>query len=362
MHSNMTLDKSLARVRLGFLTAFAATLAACGGGSDSSSPSAPAPAPTPAPAPAPVDVISSSGNLQTTAAASTYGAGSIGDNFYTALNTARAAAGAGVVNQNADLDVAAAAHALYETTNDGTEGLAHTEVSTSPDFYALTFTARDAKAGYAVGNVGTEVIGGAVTGSDFAYGLLATAYHGAALLSDSMDVGFGLSSGQYGNLTVADLGAQPSLPYGQVAASGSFIAYPYSNQTSVIGTFYVSDEIPRVSSALLPNATAGAPVIVNIQNADYVNLASQGAVAPVVTSFTLKDGSGNIVPTVIIANSAIAGASGVTVNQDADLGTGFVELIATSPLTSGATYTAAFTATLKPNGTPLAKSWSFQVQ
>jgi hypothetical protein len=341
----------------------AVSLVGCGGGGSSPAPAtSPPTAPNPPPpAPAPVDVISSSGNLQTTAVASTYGAGSVGDNFYTALNTARASAGAGVLNQSAALDTAAQAHALYETTNLATEGIAHVEVATSPNFYATTWDARETKAGYAP-SLGTEVIGGAGTGDNFAYGLLATAYHGAALLSDSTDVGFGSSADQFDTVGVSDLGAPASKPYGQVAASGNLIAYPYSNQTGVLGTFYVSGEIPRVSTTLLPNATAGAPVIVNIQNADYVNLAAKGAVAPVVTSFTLTDSSGTAVPAVIIANSAITGASGVAVNSDAGLGVGFVELIATTPLTSGMTYTAAFTATLKTGGTPLNKTWSFLVQ
>lgn len=339
------------------LTALFLTVAlvGCGGGGGSAPVPPTAPNPPP-PAPAPVDVVSSSGTLQTTAATPTYAAGGIYANYFSALNLARSNAGAGVLNQSTALDTAAQAHSTYVVTNLATEGLTHVEVSTSSDYYAATFTDRDVKAGYAATIVGTETIGGGVTGDDYAYGLLGTAYHGAALLSNSADVGVGLASNQYGNYITSDLGATSALPYGQVPASGKFVAYPYSGQTSVDGTFYVTGEIPRVSTTLLPNATAGTPVIVNIRNADYVNFSSQGTLVPVVTSFSITDASGNLVPSVIIANSAITG-SGVTINSDANLGAGFVELIAAAPLVPG-TYTVTFAATLK-TGSALTKTWSF---
>jgi hypothetical protein len=351
--------------------ALASALAACGGGggdststSSSTSTSGSGSGSTSSSGSTTTDVVSSAGNLQTTAIASTYGAGSDGDAYYTTLNTVRLSAGAGVLNQNAALDTASAAHALYEVANYATEGYSHTEVATSTDFYGVTFTDRDTTAGY-TSALGTEVQASSFTGSQFAFYLLSTAYHGAALLSDSTDVGYGASvypsSAGGGYFTVSDLGAPSTYPYGQVAASGSFIAYPYSGQTGVEGTFSVNAESPRVSTTLFPAATAGAPVIVNIRNADYVNFNAQGTLAPVVTSFTLKDASGTVVPAVIIANSAITGGTGVTVNSDTELGAGVVELIATSPLTSGVTYTVTFTATLKTGGTPLTSTWTFLV-
>ena len=42
------------------------------------------------------------------------------------------------------------------------------------------------------------------------------------------------------------------------------------------------------------------------------NFASQGALAPVVTTFSMTDASSNPVAAVIIANGAITGGAGVT--------------------------------------------------
>jgi hypothetical protein len=163
-------------------------------------------------------------------------------------------------------------------------------------------------------------------------------------------------------MVVADLGAAPTLSYGQVAASGSFVAYPYANQTGITATYLAGAESPRVSATLVPNDEAGTPVIVNIRNADYVNYAAAGTLTPVVTAFTLTDSTGAVVDSAIFAPSTISGGSAVTVNADADLGAGFVVLVPKSPLTSGATYTANFSVVLKTGGTALAKAWSFTVQ
>jgi hypothetical protein len=104
----------------------------------------------------------------------------------------------------------------------------------------------------------------------------------------------------------------------------------------------VSGEIPRATATLLPDPTTDAPVV---------------------TSFSMTDGAGDaIVPAVIIANRAIADGAGVTLNSDADLRADFVELIATSPFTSGAPYTVTFAATSKAGGAHASKSWSFAAE
>lgn len=308
----------------------------------------------------PVDVVASAGTLKTSTGSFMYAANSLEADAFATLNQARSAAGAGYVSQSAALDTAAAAHARYLTTNI-TWGIVHTEDPSKGDYYEATPASRLAKAGFSAG-FSTEVIGGTgatMKGSDCVLGLLNTVYHAAALLSRGTHVGLGFGTDAGGiPLCVADLGNLASESYTQVAPTGELIAYPYVGQTGVLETFYVAYEVPRPSATLFPNTTAGTPVVVNVRNADFVNLKAAATLNVAVSKFELKDAGGNIVPAGILANSGVAG-SGVTLTPDSNLGEGFVVLVPLSPLSKGATYTAAFTATLKAGGTPVTKSWSF---
>jgi hypothetical protein len=337
-----------------------AALAACGGGGGGGgSTTAPPGGGVTNP---PADVVSSSGTLQASVAAPSYAASSIESSAYTALSAARQAAGAGLAAQSAALDVSAAAHAKYLTTNITSVADFHAEDSTKVDFYAASPSARVAKAGYA-GTFSTEVVGGtgaSLQGSDCVLGLLNTVYHAAALLSQSTHVGIGFGADGAGlPLCVMDLGVATGTTYAQVAASGAMTAYPYGGQTNVLETFYVAYESPRPSAVLFPNTTAGTPVVVNIRNADYVNFQAAGTLAATVTTFTLKDAGGNLVPAAILANSTLTAGAGVTLNADLNLTSGFVVLVPLSPLSKGVTYTAEFSATLKAGGAPLSKTWTF---
>ncbi|WP_343606435.1 CAP domain-containing protein [Roseateles sp.] len=340
--------------------ALVASLTACGGGSggdtstSTSPPTGAGPSPTPpsGSASAPADVVSSSGTLQTAASALSYAASSQQASFFNALNTARIAAGAGAVNQSTQLDAAAQAHATYLTTN---QVVAHTEDSTKPDYYEATPSSRLAKAGFSAG-YSTEVIGGtgpSMSAADCVLGLLNTVYHGAALLSQETYVGIGIGTDGLGVPScVADLANPSTDTYGQVPASGKFIAYPHNGQTNVAETFYVAYETPRPSGTLFPNTTAGTPVIVRVRNADFLNFQHANTLSATVTKFELKDAGGNLVPAGILAASGLTG-SGVTLNTDSQLGEGFAVLVPLSPLAKGATYTYTFTATLKVGGTPV---------
>lgn len=354
-----------------WVAVLASSLAACGGGGgggDGGGTTATAvgsnggASSAPVVANPPVDVVSSTGTLQTSVIAPTYAASGAELSAYTALVAARQAAGAGFVAQSAELDVAAAAHAKYLTTNISTTTDFHTEDSTKRDFYAVSPSARVAKAAYA-GTSSTEVIGGtgvSLQGSDCALGLLNTVYHAAALLSQSTHVGVGFGADSAGfPLCVMDLGVAPGTTYAQVAATGAMTAYPYNGQTNVFETFYVAYESPRPSAALFPNTTVGTPIVVNVRNADYVNFQAAGTLAPTVTTFTLKDAGGNLVPAAILSNSALIAGTGLTLNADANLAAGFAVLVPLSPLSKGATYTVTFTATLKAGSTPVTKTWSF---
>jgi len=340
-----------------------AALAACGGGGGSDS----GPANTP-PAPAPAQV-SSAGTLQTTAPSPTYAASSALLSAYDALATVRQNAGAGLLVQNADLDISATAHATYLIANQA-GGVTHTEDSTLPDFYATDFVARETKAGFSGFLKAETIIGmGVLTSGDPQSGtacvlnLMDTVYHAASLLSPVTYVGLGVvegpnSAGYPLMMCVQDMGTAAADTTGQIPASGALVAYPYAGQSNVLETFQVSAESPRPPVAVLPNVTAGTPIVVSMRNADYVNAEQANTLVPTVTAFTLKDGSGNLVPAVILAFPALQGSAGVTLNADGNLPDGFTALVPVSPLLKGQTYTVTFSGTLGA-GAALSKTWSF---
>ena len=336
--------------------ALAASLTACGGGGGNS---APAPAPAPGTGGTTTDVVVSTGTLFTTVTAPTYTAGGQRAVAYSDLNAARLGAGAGTVQQSAELDTAASAHANYLTV---TRTVTHDE---DPDnaavFYATNVGARVSKAGFDA-SYATEVIGG--TGAshqitDCVVGLLNTVYHAAASLSYATHIGIGQGTDSAGTpMCVVNYAAAETNPYGQVPAAGSVIAYPYNGRTNVPTTFFVAYEVPRPSAVLLPNLTSGPPVIVGLRNADYLNFWAAGALDVTVSKFELKDASGNVVPSVVLGAAGVKGA-GVTVNADSNLYTGFVSLVPLSPLAANQNYTYTFTATLKSGGTPVTKTVTF---
>lgn len=330
--------------------AAALMLAACGGGGGGSA--------APAPAPAPATVVSTAGTLQVTVPAPTYAASSVMGGMFTKMNDLRARAGAGVMAQSAMLDTAAQAHADYMHVNGTSDRL---EVAGQPGFYADTPPNRMAKAGY-VSSARTETIGGtgaSFLGKDCALGLMATLYRAAALLGPYQDVGYGSALDGQGTPTcVTELGDPSTATYPQVPASGALIAYPYGGQTDAVETFNVSSEVPSPPASVLPNATAGTPVLVSIRNADFVNFEADGSLAATVSKFEIRDASSNVLPSVLFAGKNVAGA-GVTLNTDTKLGEGFVVLVPLAPLLKNSSYSVSFSATLKTGAAALTKSWSF---
>ncbi len=356
-----TLNTLLAAVTIAALTACGG-----GGGGDASSPSAPsnpsspsAPSNPSSPSPStPANVVANEGTLKAAAGPATYSSDSLEADAYSMLNIARHSAGAGYLSQSAQLDVAAAAHAKYLTTN---RTARHDQDPSKTDFYEVSPYSRIAKAGYDAGYA-TEVIGGtgaSEKGSRCVLGLLNTVYHAAALLSPTTNVGVSFGTDGAGvPLCVLNLASKSSERNVQVAPSGSLVAYPYDGQTDVMENFWVASEVPRPPVTLFPNMTTGTPIIVNISNADFVNFKAAGTLSAVVTKFEMKDADGNLVPAAILADPGITG-SGVTLHPDSLLGAGFAILVPLSPLSLGATYTVTFSATLKTGGAPLTKTWSF---
>ncbi len=287
--------------------------------------------------------------------------------LWAALNAARSGAGAGALVQDARIDSAAAAHASYLAANNLSS---HEEVVGQPGFYEATPAARLAKAGFTVAGAGEAIDGVAEAiasvaaterGRDCARRLLGSVYHAVLLLSEETHAGVGVAdnAAAASKVCVIDLSIPAPKEIGQLPASGQIVMYPYAGQTGVLTTFQVGNETPRPPAALLPNPTAGHPVVVSLRNADWPALAQDYTLDPIVTRFELKDADGNLVPSVILSSVA-QGGPGVTLHQDPQLPyDGFVVLVPSAPLAAGKTYTAAFEATLKSGATPLVRSVSF---
>ena len=340
--------------------ALVAALSACGGsGSDAGAPNAPDVPSIEVPQVG--DLVPDAGTLVLTAPDATYAGGGLHKSAYDALNTARLAAGAGLLTQSAAIDVAAEAHAKYLTTNIGF-GLSHDQDSAKLDFYEATAAKRISKAGFEF-DFALEVVGAtgpSHLGSDCVLGLLNTVYHGAAMLLSSTHVGIGFGQDSLGTpLCVVDMAAATKKPVGQLPGSGELVAYPYAGQTDVFATFYADSEVPRPPVAALPSNAVGTPVIVSVNNADMANFAAAGTLQATVAQFVLKDAAGNLVPAAILANPVLAAGAGVTLFADDNLPRGVATLVPLAPLVSGQTYTVEFSATLKAGAPTVSKTWSF---
>lgn len=288
-----------------------------------------------------------------------YPSGSLGAHALASVNSARQAAGAGLLNQSVPLDVAAAAHATYLTTNIGATG--HYEDPTKFNFFELSPASRISKAGFASGD-SMEAISnsGTLLTSDCVQKLLNSLYGAVALLGPATHVGFGFGANFAGTPICVSVLATPSNDlYGQVASAGSMVTYPYGGQTDVLEAFDVNIESPRPSLALFPNTIAGTTVIVNVRNADYLNLQAAGTLDFSISEFELTDKSGNQVPASILANPSLRAGPGLTLSADPGLLTGAAVLIPLAPLARDHTYTVAFSATLSAGGPVLSKTWSF---
>jgi len=337
-----------------FALTAASAFAACGGGGGDP----PAPAPVPAPTPVPAPDVGTNGTLQTSVAAAAY-PDARRLNAFNRLNAARLGAGAGLLAQSAALDTSALNHANYLTANGfGSADSPHDETSTFPGFTGANPFVRIKDAGYNYSYAAEVIgdIGSSSAASDCVGDLLDTVYHAVSMLSRVTDVGFGFGSGAAAGMCTIDMGSPFDGGFTkQIPPSGAVVAYPYDGSTVAHGTFHVSNESPRVSTSLLPNAIAGTPIVVGFRNQDLV---AGGAVT--ITQFSLATAGGEAVPGVILAGSSVSGAN---VNADATLavdGPEFAVLVPKSPLPAG-TYTATLHAAISGGRALALTSWSFTV-
>jgi hypothetical protein len=183
-----------------------------------------------------------------------------------------------------------------------------------------------------------------------------------ALLGPATHLGLHAWDGTYSGsqFCIGVVAAPASQPEGQAVPAGKMVIFPYSGQTEVIESVNLQVESPRPSSTVLPNDLAGTPVIVNVRNADYLNLAMAGNLNAKVTAFRMvDDSSGSEVPAAILAHAALKGQGSVVVSEDPNLTVGTIVLVPQSPLLRGHVYTVTFTSTLSDSGPTLQKAWSF---
>ena len=358
------------QLQLLFAFTAVAALTACGGGSDASPapaptstptsappPATPTPAPPATPTPAPTPTVGTNGTLQTSVPAATYDARRKA--AYDELNAARSGAGAGLLAQSAQLDTSASSHAAYLSANGfNSADSAHDETAGLTDFTGTDPFKRMQSAGYGF-SFASEVIGdiGSTSStSDCVGDLLDTIYHAADMLSRETDVGIGFGTGAAAGMCTMDLGSTLAHASAQIPPSGAIIAYPYGGATVASGTFHVANESPRAPVALLPNSTAGTPILVGLRNQDYIK-----GKAATITQFSLTDSAGNLVPSVILADSSVTG-TGVNTDPGLDGGvvSGFAVLVPRSPLPAGS-YTVTLHAAVTGGRALVLTTWTFSV-
>ncbi|VCU69069.1 hypothetical protein PIGHUM_01129 [Pigmentiphaga humi] len=219
-----------------------ALLAACGGGDDGG-----------APLPSQPSIPQAGGARPiTTMPASSY----TGDKLaaFTHLNEARLAAGVGAVEQNAQLDAAAQAHATYQAKNYTT---GHGERRDQPFFTGTNAADRARAQGYA-GTMTAEIISYAAQGKPAIDSLLYSVYHlHAALDPRANQLGIGMDS----TLTPGAL-SSTSLTLGQQRGAPGPVAtiwhWPASGQTGVQPGFAPAGESPNPAPDL---AVTGTPIM-----------------------------------------------------------------------------------------------------
>ncbi|PLQ00298.1 CAP domain-containing protein [Cupriavidus pauculus] len=292
----------------------------------------------------------------------TYARGSGHLTLYKAINGLRAQLGVGLLAQDAWLDRAAQAHAIYLSSNNVAQ---HDESAENPDFYDVSPLLRGRKAGAPTDQWVGEVVGAARGPNDSEIGQrcfeqwLHTVYHLQSLVTNQESVGIGFSArGALGlNLCVLDFGtrtdAQPypapnGVPYGggQHFDAGKFITVPSSGDRDVQVGFNFAGESPHPAPDI---EHPGRPLMV------YANGASAEVLS--VIAFKLVNGNGTEVPArVLVSHSAKAnGSIGVA---DAYIRNNAAFLLPVAPLAARETYSATFSGLRA--GKPVSLSWSFK--
>ena len=323
-----------------FLAALAAAaLAACGGGGGSSSNPTGQTSSTgqTGSAPQPISLLAATGASVGTP---TLTGDAVADSFAYA-NNKRAQLGLSVFKNIAQVNTAAANHAIY--MYDANQ-VGHYEVAGQPGFTGVAPSDRVKAAGYTTNSVGEIAagIGGPFTSSTEAVdGLFDAPFHRAIFIFDTTGVGFGqgpanTDPAKYSTL-VGDF-----VDYVQQTPDYKLVAYPYDGQTNVKPSWVANES---------PNPMANAPTYIGKTVGYPVTLSAAGNGAFSNINFTITDASGNAVPCQETDN---------TNNSEA---TRLAMCVPFQPLANNATYKATVSGSLTNTSIPTAQafsvSWSF---
>lgn len=333
-----------------------AFLAACGGGGgdDSSGGGGTPTNPTTPTVPAPEPTPPSSAAPATDVPAATYS--DLRAALFTQLNDFRASVGVGKLRQDANLDIAAQAHADYMKKN---LVIGHDELSINPSYYEATPRSRATKAGVNAAHWISEVAGPTallpIDQVPLCMRMTNSVYHLQALTSNVETVGLGINdyacSIDMGVVTLGGVAGTPpanSTPVGngQLMAANAIGVAPVANST-------VDGAMPPESPQPAPDiASPGHPLMVRVR-------ADTTADALTVSNFTLVDNVGAAIPgRVLVASNALSGTTVSGAQADTMLYPGVVFFMPLSPLASGKTFTATFAGAR--NGAPISTTWSFK--
>ncbi|MFJ4291249.1 CAP domain-containing protein [Cupriavidus sp. NPDC089707] len=282
--------------------------------------------------------------------------------LFNGVNALRQKLGVGLLAQDAALDTAAQAHAVYLSAHSVAQ---HDQSADSLHFYETTPLLRARKAGVGDTQWVAEVVGAARGPDDSEIGIgcidqwYHTVYHLQSLVTNQESMGIGFShTGALGlNHCVVDFGTstatQPGptsngVPYGggQQIEAEMVVTVPADGDTDVQPGFNFAGESPNPAPDLL---TPGRPLMI------YAN----GALAEVlsVTAFKLADSNGAEVAARVLVSPAakVDGSDGVA---DEYLRNNAAFLVPLAPLADRETYTASFSGTRA--GKPVSISWSFR--
>ena len=323
----------------------AAALTACGGGGGGSAPTpTPAPAPTPSPSPSPSPAPAPS-TLVTSVAPFSYPSNPDLAKAMEYLNAARGSCGFGLLAQNTKLDQAANDQALYLTQNAGLgRAVDHTQVPSYPGYTALTAGDRAQYRGYGSTNVSEgdtlSPIGGIRPMTDIV-ALMGVTYHMQNAFGTFREVGFSVvSDPTQASSWIAGVTNYGTVGADQQPAGNSISSYPCEGTTVAVGGHgpETPDPIPGRDWIARPG---GTPILFQVRTGQVL----------AITSFTLKDQAGAIVPIAATLTSASDPNKFIRPHQ--------AVVIPDSMLTRGATYFVEASGT--NNGQPWTQKFKFSV-
>lgn len=314
--------------------AMAAALAGCGGGGGGDAPS---PSPNSSPAPSEPAAV-------TSVAAASY-TEVVKLEAFNRINGLRSAAGIGLLRQDASLDLAAQAHADYQVRN---YTIGHGEISGQPGFTGDSPWARAAAAGYtssaSAANVGEVINYTLDDGTTQIDDLMSTPYHRYPLMQFAvLDLGVGravsTTHAGFASLTVNMGRRMPAL---QGAPSVPFVVWPLDGSTGVRTRM-----VPESPDPIPENNGSPAGYTVSVQVNEALRTLE-------VSSFTLIDASGSMVPVKLLTRATDANLNGLGY---------YAAIVPRTPLAANTTYTATVVGSYRfANSTtsaPINKTWSF---